>query len=198
MAGHDAKRAELSRRREPPSPGRSDLGSKATYDIAGHMNSMLADVLALYLKTKNFQWHLSGPHFRDYQRMLAAQAVQLLGMIDPIAERIRKLGRTTLRSIGHIAQLQRVMDNDADYVAPQDMLTELKEDNQILGWRLRQVHLFVKEHYDVATASLIQTWIDETEERTWFLFEAGYPPRPQQDIRVTAFGGPTIGTMKCL
>ncbi len=156
----------------------TDFGSKATHDIAGHMNSVLADVLALYLKTKNFQWHLSGAHFRDYHGMLAEQAEQLHRMIDPIAERIRKIGRATLRSIGHVARLQRVIDNDADYVATQDMLAELREDNQILAWRLRQVHSFVKEHHDVATASLIEAWTDETEGRTWFLFAAGCPPRP--------------------
>jgi starvation-inducible DNA-binding protein len=136
------------------------------------MNAMLADVFALYLKTKNFHWHMSGPHFRDYHLLLDEQADQLYAMTDPIAERIRKLGGTTLRSIGHIGRLQRVVDNDADYVEPQDMLAEVREDNQELAARLREVHNVCDEHRDIATASLIEVWIDETERRTWFLFEA--------------------------
>jgi starvation-inducible DNA-binding protein len=136
------------------------------------MNAILADVFALYLKTKNFHWHMSGPHFRDYHLLLDEQADQLYAMTDPIAERIRKLGGTTLRSIGHIGRLQRVVDNDADYVEPQDMLAEVREDNQELAARLREVHNVCDEHRDIATASLIEVWIDETERRTWFLFEA--------------------------
>ena len=150
----------------------TDLKSGATKDIAGAMNSILADVFALYLKTKNFHWHMSGPHFRDYHLMLDEQADQLYAMSDPIAERIRKVGGTTLRSIGHIARTQRVLDNDATYVEPMDMLAELRDDNKTLASSLREAHNVCDEHRDIATASLIEVWIDETERRTWFLFEA--------------------------
>jgi len=136
------------------------------------MNAILADVFALYMKTKNFHWHMSGPHFRDYHLLLDEQADQLYAMTDPIAERIRKTGGTTLRSIGHIVRIQRIKDNDADYVDPLDMLAELREDNQTLAARLREVHDVVDEVRDIATASLIENWIDETERRTWFLFES--------------------------
>jgi len=136
------------------------------------MNAVLADVFALYLKTKNFHWHMSGPHFRDYHLMLDEQSDQIFAMTDPIAERLRKIGATTLRSIGHIARLQRVEDNDAEYVDPLDMLAELREDNKDLAARLREAHNVCEEHRDIATASLIEVWIDETERRTWFLFEA--------------------------
>jgi starvation-inducible DNA-binding protein len=129
-------------------------------------------VFALYLKTKNFHWHMSGPHFRDYHLLLDEQADQLYGMTDPIAERIRKTGGSTLRSIGHVGRLQRIKDNDAEYVDPLDMLAELREDNMILAARLREVHGVVDEARDIATASLIETWIDETERRIWFLFES--------------------------
>jgi starvation-inducible DNA-binding protein len=135
------------------------------------MNAILADVFALYVKTKNFHWHMIGPHFRDYHVLLDEQAAQLFAMTDPIAERIRKLGNLTLRSIGHIARLQRVLDNDAHYVEALDMLAELRENNQALTARLREAHEVCNEHRDIATASLIETWIDETERRTWFLFE---------------------------
>jgi starvation-inducible DNA-binding protein len=151
----------------------TDLEAAAAEDIAGAMNAILADVFALYLKTKNFHWHMSGPHFRDYHLMLDEQSDQLFAMTDPIAERVRKLGRSTLRSIGHIGRLQRVLDNDADYVEPSDMLAELREDNETLAARLREAHNVCEEHRDVATASLIEVWIDETERRTWFLFEVG-------------------------
>jgi starvation-inducible DNA-binding protein len=144
----------------------------ATKDIAGAMNAILADVFALYLKTKNFHWHMSGPHFRDYHLLLDEQGDQIFAMGDPIAERVRKLGGTTVRSIGHIARLQRVLDNDAEYVEPGDMLAELLDDNKILATRLREAHSVCEEHNDVATTSLIEVWIDETERRTWFLFEA--------------------------
>lgn len=130
-------------------------------------------VFALYLKTKNFHWHMSGPHFRDYHLLLDEQADQLYAMTDPIAERIRKVGGTTLRSIGHIARTQRVLDNDAEYVEPDDMLAELHEDSTALTARLRETHNVCDEHKDIATASLIEVWIDETERRSWFLFEAG-------------------------
>jgi starvation-inducible DNA-binding protein len=164
---------DLEVRRKAPLATRTDLKAAATKDISGAMNAILADVFALYLKTKNFHWHMSGPHFRDYHLLLDEQADQLYGMTDPIAERIRKLGGGTLRSIGHISRLQRVLDNDADYVEPLDMLAELREDNKDLAARMREAHDLCDEHRDVATASLIEVWIDETEKRTWFLFEAG-------------------------
>ena len=163
---------DARRRRAAPLVTPTDLGAAASTNIAGSMNAILADVFALYLKTKNFHWHMSGPHFRDYHLLLDDQADQLYAMADPIAERIRKTGGSTLRSIGHIARLQRVKDNDADYVEPLDMLAELREDNQTLAARLREVHDVVDELRDIATASLIESWIDETERRTWFLFEA--------------------------
>jgi len=125
------------------------------------------------MKTKNFHWHMSGPNFRDYHLLLDEQADQLYAMTDPIAERVRKVGGSTLKSIRHIARTQRVLDNDADYVTPMDMLAELREDNKELAVRLREAHGVCDEHGDIATASLIEVWIDETERRTWFLFEAG-------------------------
>jgi starvation-inducible DNA-binding protein len=167
-----SKKEQLSKLRQAPLVTPTDLSGKATRDIAGGMNAILADVFALYLKTKNFHWHMSGPHFRDYHLLLDDQAAQLYAMTDPIAERIRKVGGFTLRSIGHIARLQRVSDNDADYVEPTDMLAELREDNKALAARLREVHNVCDEHRDIATASLIENWIDETELRTWFLFES--------------------------
>jgi len=164
---------ELETRRKAPLATRTDLSAAATRDLAAAMNGILADVFALYLKTKNFHWHMSGPHFRDYHLLLDEQADQLYAMIDPIAERVRKVGGATLKSIGHIARTQRVLDNDADYVEPGDMLAELREDNKDLAARLREAHNVCDEHRDIATASLIEVWIDETERRTWFLFEAG-------------------------
>jgi starvation-inducible DNA-binding protein len=165
-------RAGLAVRRKAPLATPTDLSSAATKDIAGAMNAILADVFALYLKTKNFHWHMSGPHFRDYHLLLDEQADQIYAMADPIAERIRKVGGATLRSIGHIARIQRVLDNDADYVEPLDMLAELREDNKELAARFREAHNVCDEHRDIASASLIEVWIDETERRTWFLFEA--------------------------
>ncbi len=167
-----AKKSELQQRRKASLITPSDLGAAATKSIEGGMNAILADVFALYLKTKNFHWHMSGPHFRDYHLLLDEQADQIYAMTDPIAERIRKVGGTTLRSIGHIARLQRIKDNDADYVDAGDMLAELREDNQSLTARLREVHEVVDELNDIATASLLENWIDETERRAWFLFEA--------------------------
>lgn len=166
------KAQDLLHRRDAPLATPTDLKATATKDIAGAMNAILADVFALYLKTKNFHWHMSGPHFRDYHLLLDDQADQIFAMSDPIAERIRKVGGSTLRSIGHIARTQRVLDNDADYVEPLDMLAELREDNKALAARFREVHDVCDEHRDIATASLIEVWIDETERRTWFLFEA--------------------------
>jgi len=165
-------REKLETRRASPLATPSDLDVKAAGDIQGAMNAILADVFALYLKTKNFHWHMSGPHFRDYHRLLDEQADQLFAMTDPIAERIRKVGGRTLYSIGHISRLQRITDNDAHYVEPLDMLAELREDNKTLAARLREAHNVCEEHRDIATASLIEVWIDETERRTWFLFEA--------------------------
>src|SRR5262249_5391972 len=162
-------------RRAAPLHTPTDLSRDATRDLAAALNGVLADAFALYLKTKNFHWHVSGPHFRDYHLLLDEQADQLYARTAPIAERVRKLGGTTLRSIGPIARLQRVADNDADYVEPSDMLAELREDNVALVGRLRAVHAACDEHRDIATASLIEVWIDETERRTWFLFEAGRP-----------------------
>lgn len=151
----------------------TDLSRTATQDISGAMNAMLADVFALYLKTKNFHWHLSGPHFRDYHLLFDEQGEQILAMTDPIAERVRKVGGSTLHSIGHIARTQRILDNDAAFVEPSDMLAELREDNKALAGRLREAHNVCEQHRDIATASLIEGWIDETERRTWFLYEAG-------------------------
>ena len=150
----------------------TDLGANATKEVAGGLNILLADVIALYFKTKNFHWHVSGPHFRDYHLLLDEQADQIYAMADPIAERIRKVGGTTIRSIGHISRTQRVLDNDADFVEPSDMLAELRDDNKDMAARLREAHNVCDEHRDIATASLIEVWIDETERRTWFLFEA--------------------------
>jgi starvation-inducible DNA-binding protein len=162
---------DLQHRQEAPLTTPTDLNSSAVKDIAGAMNAVLADVFALYLKTKNFHWHMSGPHFRDYHLLLDEHANQIFAMTDPIAERIRKIGGLTIRSIGHVARLQRVLDNDAEYVEPEDMLAELREDNKTLTARLREAHGVCEDHNDVATTSLIEGWIDETERRTWFLFE---------------------------
>jgi starvation-inducible DNA-binding protein len=167
-----AKKQDLETRRKAPLRTPTDLAAAATRDITAAMNGILADVFALYMKTKNFHWHVSGPHFRDYHLLLDEQGDQIYAMTDPIAERIRKVGGTTLRSIGHIARMQRVLDNDADYVQPLDMLAELREDNTQLAARLREAHDVCDEHNDLATASLIEVWIDETERRAWFLFES--------------------------
>ncbi|MFJ3460647.1 Dps family protein [Achromobacter spanius] len=162
----------LKDRRKAPLATPTDLASEATRDISAALNQILADVFALYLKTKNFHWHVSGPHFRDYHLLLDEQGDQLFAMTDPLAERIRKIGGTTLRSIGHISRSQRIADNDADYVQPLDMLAELREDNKVLAASLREAHNVTDEHRDIASSSLIENWIDETERRTWFLFEA--------------------------
>jgi starvation-inducible DNA-binding protein len=168
----DTKSGALRQRRQSPLVTPTDLAPQATRDITGSMNAMLADVFALYFKTKNFHWHLSGPHFRDYHLLLDEQGDQIYAMADPIAERVRKIGGTTLRSVGHVARLQRIGDNDADYVDALDMLAELRDDNKVLAGRLRELHDVCDEHRDIASASLIEVWIDETERRTWFLFEA--------------------------
>jgi len=151
----------------------TDLGANANRDIPAALRALLADVFALYLKTKNFHWHVSGRHFRDYHLLLDEQGEQIFAMTDDIAERARKIGGTTLRSIGQIAREQRILDNDADYVDPQDMLAELRSDNQQLTREMRRVHELCDEYGDVATASLLENWIDETERRIWFLYETG-------------------------
>jgi starvation-inducible DNA-binding protein len=149
------------------------LSAKAVQDISGALMLLLSDVFALYLKTKNFHWHVSGPHFRDYHLMLDDQGAQIFAMTDAIAERARKIGGATLRSIGQISRLQRIVDNDAEYVKPFDMLAELRDDNATLTRNMREVHSLCDQAGDVATASLLENWIDETEKRTWFLFECG-------------------------
>jgi starvation-inducible DNA-binding protein len=150
----------------------TDLSADAVHDIAGALNGLLADMFALYVKTKNFHWHVSGPHFRDFHLLLDEQADQIFATTDPIAERVRKIGGTTLRSIRQISERQRLLDNDADYVTPLDMLAELRDDNKQLAGEMRRTHAVCDEHGDVATASLLEVWIDEAERRTWFLFEA--------------------------
>ena len=170
MTNDETKTRRQARLRTP-----SDLGENATKDLSGALTGLLADIYALYLKSKNFHWHMSGPHFRDYHLLLDEQAEQILATADPIAERVRKLGGTTLRSIGHIVRLQRIKDNDADYVTPLDMLAELREDNREIARSMRELHGLCDEHGDVATASLLEVWIDEAERRAWFLFEATRP-----------------------
>jgi starvation-inducible DNA-binding protein len=158
--------------RDSPLETPTDLPSKATKDIAAALTALLADAFALYLKTKNFHWHMSGRHFRDYHLLLDEQGDQIFAMTDPMAERVRKIGGMTLRSIGHVSRLQRILDNDADYVTPLDMLAELRDDNRQIAASMREMHSLCDEHEDVATASLLESWIDEAERRTWFLFEA--------------------------
>ena len=150
----------------------TDLSDKAIQDISKALNGLLADTFALYVKTKNFHWHVSGPHFRDYHLLLDEQAAQIEGSVDSLAERVRKIGGTTIRSIGHIAKLQRVKDNDEEIVLPGDMLSELMADNKAHIQNMRQAHEIADEHEDVATASLLENFIDEAEKRCWFLFEA--------------------------
>jgi starvation-inducible DNA-binding protein len=161
--------------RTAPLETRTDLKSNAVKDLSAALNTLLADMFGLYLKTKNFHWHMSGPHFRDYHLLLDEQADQIFATTDDIAERVRKIGGTTLRSIGHIGRLQRVLDNDADFVTPLDMLAELRDDNRQLVTNLRETHGLCDEHADVASASLLENWIDEAERRAWFLFEATRP-----------------------
>jgi starvation-inducible DNA-binding protein len=151
----------------------ASLSESATRDISAALTGLLADVFALYIKTKNFHWHVSGPHFRDYHLLLDEQSAELLAMTDLIAERARKIGGATLRSVGQIVRESRVLDNDADYVDPLDMLAELRDDNNDLVGRMREVHDLCDEHKDIATASLLENWVDETEKRVWFLFESG-------------------------
>lgn len=160
-----------SLRRNSISSGISDLGVAGIRDIATHLNSLLADAFALHLKTKNFHWHVSGPHFRDYHALLDEQARQIFAMTDGLAARVRKVGARTLRSIGDIARRQRVLDNDADNPTTPEMLAELREDNQQLGSYLREAHAVCEEHGDVASTRLLESLIDEAERRVWQLSE---------------------------
>src|ERR1700751_466921 len=162
-------RTELVERQKAPLANPSDIEPNAVKEISGALNALLADVFSLYLKTKNFHWHMSGPHFRDYHLLLDEHGDQIFAMTDDIAERVRKIGGTTIRSIGHVARLQRLSDNDADYVDPLGMLAELREDNGAMLARMREAHDLCDEEKDVATASLLENWIDETERRIWFL-----------------------------
>jgi starvation-inducible DNA-binding protein len=168
----DAAPAELPRRRANALATPTDLPHGAAQIVATALNALLADVFALYLKTKNFHWHLSGPHFRELHLMLDAQGEELFCMTDPIAERCRVLGALTLHSVGQVSRLQRVEDNDADYVAPHAMLAELRDDNRQLAEHLRSAHELCTEQRDFASADALSRWLDETERRTWFLFEA--------------------------
>ena len=151
----------------------TDLGGDAVEEISSNLRRLLADVFALYVKTKNFHWHMSGRHFRDYHLLLDEHADQIFATTDAIAERVRKLGGLTLRSVGHVGRLQRILDNDAEFVAADDMLAELRDDNKQLTGSLRETHGLCDEHGDVATASLLEVWIDEAERRVWFLYETG-------------------------
>jgi starvation-inducible DNA-binding protein len=156
----------------------TDLDNEAVQDISAALNAILADSFALYLKTKNFHWHVSGPHFRDYHVMLDEQADAIFATTDPLAERVRKLGGTTLRSIGHISKVQTLQDNDDAFVGPNEMLRELMADNKAVAAAMRKAHEVCEEHKDVASASLLEMYIDETEKRTWFLFEASRKAEP--------------------
>src|SRR6266849_5047351 len=165
-------RNEVAKRREAPLRTPTVLSPDSVQNVTAELNVLLADVFALYLKTKNFHWHVSGPHFRDYHLLLDEQGDQIFAMTDAIAERVRKIGGTTLRSISHIGRLQRLLDNDAEFVSPSAMLAELRDDNRQLTAYMRETHALCDEHNDVATASLLENWIDEAERRTWFLSEA--------------------------
>lgn len=165
-------RTNLKARQKAPLQTPTDLGAAASRDVCAALNKMLADTFALYMKTKNFHWHMSGPHFRDYHLLLDEQAAQIYAITDDMAERVRKLGGTTLHSVGEISRLQRIQDNDAAYVTPTDMLAELREDNKQFVSSLRETHDTCDEHEDCATASMLEIWIDEAERRAWFLFES--------------------------
>ena len=166
-----SKKKDLEARRKAPLTTPSDISPASVKNITGALNALLADVFTLYLKTKNFHWHISGPHFRDYHLLLDEHGDQIFGITDDIAERVRKIGGTTIRSIGQISRLQRIKDNDAEYVTPQDMLSELLEDNKALVLSMRATHTLTDEAGDVATTSLLENWIDEAQRRIWFLFE---------------------------
>jgi starvation-inducible DNA-binding protein len=164
--------SELVTRRKAPIATPSDIECLAVQQIGGALNTLLADVFALYIKTKNFHWHMSGSHFRDFHLLLDEHADQIFGMTDEVAERGRKIGGTTIRSVGQICRLQRVLDNDAEYAMPADMLSELREDEQALVLRMRAIHTLCDDAGDVATASLLENWIDQSQRRVWFLFES--------------------------
>jgi starvation-inducible DNA-binding protein len=166
-----ATTSELIGRQKSALATRSDIEPKAVKNISGALNALLADVFSLYLKTKNFHWHMSGPHFRDYHLLLDEHAGQIFAMTDDIAERVRKIGGTTIKSIGHIARLQRIGDNDAEFVTPEDMLSELRENELALIQSMREAHDLCDESGDVATASMLENWIDQAQRRNWFLFE---------------------------
>ncbi len=168
MASHSSEENHTTARLQVP----DGIPADKVKDISSVMNALLADVFALYLKTKNFHWHMTGPHFRDYHLMLDEHATQIFAMSDDIAERVRKIGGTTLRSIGHISRLQRIADNDEEYVGPKDMLAELHGDNKGLVESLRAAHEVTDKANEYATTSMIEVWIDEAERRAWFLFEA--------------------------
>jgi len=169
------KKTELTDREKAPLKTPSDIPVESVKEISGALNALLSDVFVLYLKTKNFHWHMSGPHFRDYHLLLDEQGEQLFAITDDIAERVRKIGGTTVRSIGHISRLQRIPDNDAEYVTPADMLAELHDDTKALVLSMREAHALCDEAGDVATTSLLENWIDEAQRRAWFLFEATRP-----------------------
>ena len=166
------QKALVKDRRKAPMATPSDIRPEDVKQITGALNALLADVFTVYLKTKNFHWHMTGPHFRDYHLLLDEHAEQIFAMTDDIAERVRKIGGTTIRSIGHVARLHRIPDNDAEFVDAPDMLSELRDDNQALVTSLLEAHGLCDDANDVATASLIETWIDETQRRIWFLFES--------------------------
>jgi len=163
---------ELITRQKAPLATPSDIEHQAVRDITGALNALLADLFALYLKTKNFHWHMSGPHFRDFHLLLDDHGDQIFAMTDDVAERVRKIGGTTIRSIGQISRLQRILDNDAEFVTPADMLSELREDEKALVLYMRAVHTLCDDAGDVATASLLENWIDQSQRRSWFLFES--------------------------
>ena len=167
-----SKTTQLQERQKAPLTLSSDIPGESVRDISGGLNALLADTFVLYLKTKNFHWHMSGPHFRDYHLLLDDHGDQLFAMTDDIAERARKIGGTTIRSIGHISRLQRIADNDADFVTPADMLSELHEDEKALTLSMKAMHTLCDDAGDVATASLLESWIDQSQRRSWFLFEA--------------------------
>ena len=162
---------ELEERRSASHAQHTDIAPESVKELSAALTALLADVFALYVKTKNFHWHMSGPHFRDYHLLLDDHGDQLFAMTDDIAERVRKIGGTTVRSIGHIARIKRISDNDADYVTPEDMLSELWEDNKSLVLSMKSLHNLCDDATDVATASVLENWIDETQRRSWFLYE---------------------------
>ncbi len=166
-----SRKTELISRQEEPILTWSDIEPRAAKEISAALNMLLADVFTIYIKTKNFHWHMSGPHFRDFHLLLDEQGDELFSMTDEVAERVRKVGGTTIRSIGQICRLQRISDNDADFVTPKDMLSELHEDNKALTLSMRAVHALCDDSGDVASASLLENWIEEAQRRSWFLFE---------------------------